>query len=1100
MANSTIPGLVAVTVPAGTDLLGVRQSGDLRDKKLTVTQLLSLAPGGGDVTKVGTPVNNQVGIWTGDGTIEGDADFTWDGAHIRLPILNDQVTPTLGFGDGGDGLFSAADGVFALSLNGLGHWQWTDGTDTYSGFVSGSGAMRNVGTSATVATICPNRNNLTSGLGQNASDQVSIIGGGVELARFTEAVAAQQFAIALSGSSVVPELTSLSDLDTGFRWTGANEVQVICAATRSWHFLSTAFFADASDGPIIFNTFGSATVPSIAIERGDPDSGIGKATNDSVSLIAGGVEGLRIQEALGLVAIDTRGSSIVNANTTLTPLSVTAGTDPAADGGDLDLSSGDSGVAATGDGGAVNILAGASVATTGDGGVVSIKSGAGFFQGAGGDMLFEVGSGGAAGPGTSGNFFVNTTVGLTAAAGLQVPIPGLVAIYGIGRSGEGPAGDLELWAGYAAGTGGGSLGGDLLLFGGGQGGGAGAGGNAHLYGGESDTQPGFAEVEGGTATVGGAGGNAFLKGGPGFGTNFAGGFASVNGGAGIGTGGGGSVTVRGGQSGSGATGNGGFIDIIGGLSTATNGDGGDINLISGTGNGGGSAGIINISLGGSAQFTIDSLLGIQGVAAAGPAIRNVGASAVTPNLVPNKTDSNTGIGWNAADALSIVAGGVELARFVEAVGIEQTLILNNDNTGLPDLAVLGDPDTGWHWTTANAMAFIGGGTRAWNFSTAQFFSQFSNGAGIINAAQSSGVAVFLPDRSDADTGIGADSTDGLQLVSGGVVGLALNELNAGVIQVPSAVVGVTAFATGGQGSATQLNNTNSVIATVATTGDSVKLPPVFLINSIMFIKNDGANAADVFPHVGGNLGAGLNTAISLAAGESASFIATIASSTWTPWIVSVGGGGGGDVTKVGTPVNNQVGVWTGDGTLEGDADLTFDGTILTMGLTGRVRTGVGTVSQAAFGFATEINTGIYRQAAGSLGVTLSGTGGYLFQTGSFFANLVGGPQMMREAATATNPTFVPRLSDTDSGIGSGAADEVNLIAGGLNCLAVREVGAVPQIGFYGTTPAPQSAAYSRAATIVESRALLASASATTVNNNNVLAALIADLQALGLLG
>jgi len=37
-----------------------------------------------------------------------------------------------------------------------------------------------------------------------------------------------------------------------------------------------------------------------------------------------------------------------------------------------------------------------------------------------------------------------------------------------------------------------------------------------------------------------------------------------------------------------------------------------------------------------------------------------------------------------------------------------------------------------------------------------------------------------------------------------------------------------------------------------------------------------------------------------------------------------GGGGSGDVTKVGTPVNNQVGVWTGDGTIEGDAALTFD--------------------------------------------------------------------------------------------------------------------------------------------------------------------------------
>lgn len=43
-----------------------------------------------------------------------------------------------------------------------------------------------------------------------------------------------------------------------------------------------------------------------------------------------------------------------------------------------------------------------------------------------------------------------------------------------------------------------------------------------------------------------------------------------------------------------------------------------------------------------------------------------------------------------------------------------------------------------------------------------------------------------------------------------------------------------------------------------------------------------------------------------------------------------GGGGGGDVTKVGTPVNNQLGVWTGDGTLEGTSDLTYDGTSLNL--------------------------------------------------------------------------------------------------------------------------------------------------------------------------
>lgn len=45
------------------------------------------------------------------------------------------------------------------------------------------------------------------------------------------------------------------------------------------------------------------------------------------------------------------------------------------------------------------------------------------------------------------------------------------------------------------------------------------------------------------------------------------------------------------------------------------------------------------------------------------------------------------------------------------------------------------------------------------------------------------------------------------------------------------------------------------------------------------------------------------------------------------WILG-GGGGGGDVTKVGTPVDNQVGVWTGDGTIKGDTSLTYDGSTL----------------------------------------------------------------------------------------------------------------------------------------------------------------------------
>jgi hypothetical protein len=40
--------------------------------------------------------------------------------------------------------------------------------------------------------------------------------------------------------------------------------------------------------------------------------------------------------------------------------------------------------------------------------------------------------------------------------------------------------------------------------------------------------------------------------------------------------------------------------------------------------------------------------------------------------------------------------------------------------------------------------------------------------------------------------------------------------------------------------------------------------------------------------------------------------------------------GSGDVVKVGTQVDNQIGVWTGDGTIEGDTSLTFDTTTDTL--------------------------------------------------------------------------------------------------------------------------------------------------------------------------
>ena len=78
-----------------------------------------------------------------------------------------------------------------------------------------------------------------------------------------------------------------------------------------------------------------------------------------------------------------------------------------------------------------------------------------------------------------------------------------------------------------------------------------------------------------------------------------------------------------------------------------------------------------------------------------------------------------------------------------------------------------------------------------------------------------------------------------------------------------------------------LSSSFNVIDTSGTAGDSVTLPAVFSAGTLIFIKNGAAaNAVDVFPASGDDLGAGANTAAALAAGAGILYIATVANSTW----------------------------------------------------------------------------------------------------------------------------------------------------------------------------------------------------------------------------
>lgn len=93
---------IAMHSATGTPALGTFYQGNN-------TWATVVGGGGGDVLKVGTPVNNQVGVWTGDGTLEGTTVLTWDAStFLASHEIATFLTPiaTLQNTSGGDGVMN----------------------------------------------------------------------------------------------------------------------------------------------------------------------------------------------------------------------------------------------------------------------------------------------------------------------------------------------------------------------------------------------------------------------------------------------------------------------------------------------------------------------------------------------------------------------------------------------------------------------------------------------------------------------------------------------------------------------------------------------------------------------------------------------------------------------------------------------------------------------------------------------------------------------------------------------------------------------------------------------------------------------------------
>lgn len=127
VANATTTPAITLT----TSITGILQGNGTAVSAITVGSGLSFAGGTlsatatGDVTKVGTPVNNQIGVWTGDGTIEGDVDFVFDTSADTLTLgavsgVGRLVAHAV-VGDASDGLLVEANNGTDVGILGVGN-------------------------------------------------------------------------------------------------------------------------------------------------------------------------------------------------------------------------------------------------------------------------------------------------------------------------------------------------------------------------------------------------------------------------------------------------------------------------------------------------------------------------------------------------------------------------------------------------------------------------------------------------------------------------------------------------------------------------------------------------------------------------------------------------------------------------------------------------------------------------------------------------------------------------------------------------------------------------------------------------------------------